>query len=162
MLTRAVRIINVGIALLAVLIAIAIYWLAFRPLPKTSGEISAPIRSSAIVKRDARGVPHIEAASWQDAIFLQGYVTAQDRLWQMDSLRRFAAGELSEVFGPSTLLVDERSRRMRMRAIAEQQLQGLPQDHARGLRRICARRQPLHRHSPRRLFTRVFPSRPLV
>jgi len=123
-----VRIINVSIALLAVLVAIAIYWLAFRPLPKTSGDISAPIGGNAVIKRDARGVPHIEASSWQDAIFLQGFVTAQDRLWQMDSLRRFAAGELSEVFGKGTLHIDERARRMRMREIAEKDLQSLPQD----------------------------------
>ena len=128
MLTRAVRIINVSIALLAVLMAIAIYWLAFRPLPKTAGDLDAPIGGRAVVKRDARGVPHIEAASWQDAVFLQGYVTAQDRLWQMDSLRRFGAGELSEVFGPVTLAADERSRRMCMREIADKDLQNLSQD----------------------------------
>lgn len=128
MLTRAVRIINVSIALLAVLVAIAIYWMAFRPLPKVSGEIEAPVGANATVRRDARGIPHIEAASWQDAIFMQGYVTAQDRLWQMDSLRRFAGGELSEVFGPGTLAVDERSRRMRMRQIADNDLQNLPQE----------------------------------
>jgi penicillin G amidase len=118
-LSRAVRIVNVSIALLAVLIAAVIYWYALRPLPKTAGEITAPISSSATVKRDARGIPHIEAASWQDAVFLQGYVTAQDRLWQMDVLRRFAAGELAEVFGAAALHEDERSRRIQMRAIAE-------------------------------------------
>lgn len=119
MLTRLVRILNVSIAVLIVLIVVAVYWYAVRPLPKTSGEITAPISAPALVKRDARGVPHIEASSWQDAIFLQGYATAQDRLWQMDGLRRFGAGELAEVFGPGALAADERSRRMRMRAIAE-------------------------------------------
>ncbi len=119
MLPRLIRIINVSIAVLIVLIAIAIYWYAFRPLPKVSGEISAPVNAPATIERDARGVPHIEAGSWQGAIFLQGYATAQDRLWQMDGLRRFGAGELAEVFGPSALPSDERSRRMRMRAIAE-------------------------------------------
>ncbi|MBV9222674.1 MAG: penicillin acylase family protein, partial [Acidobacteriaceae bacterium] len=108
-----------SLAVLVVLIAIAIYWYAVRPLPSTSGEISAPVGGPASIKRDARGVPHIEAGSWQDAIFLQGYVTAQDRLWQMDSLRRFGSGELAEVFGASALAPDERSRKMRMRAIAE-------------------------------------------
>ena len=128
MLTRAVRIINVSIAVLAALIAFVIYWLAFRPLPKVSGEMSAPVAAPAVVKRDARGIPHIEASSWQDAIFLQGYVTAQDRLWQMDSIRRFGAGELSAVFGPATLAVDERARRMRMRKIADLDLQNLPEN----------------------------------
>jgi len=109
----------VSIAVLVVLIGVVVYWYAIRPLPKTSGEITAPISGSAVIRRDARGIPHIEAASWQDAIFLQGYATAQDRLWQMDSLRRYGAGELSEVLGRAALALDERSRAMRMRAIAE-------------------------------------------
>ena len=119
MLFRAVRIVNVSIAVLVVLAALAVYWLAVRPLPKTSGEITAPVRAAATVERDARGVPHIQASSWQDAVFLQGFVTAQDRLWQMDVLRRFGGGELAEVFGSNALQQDERSRRMRMREIAE-------------------------------------------
>jgi penicillin amidase len=118
-LSRFVRIINVSIAIVVVLVLAAVYWLAVRPLPKTEGEVVAPISASAVIKRDARGVPHIEAASWQDAIFLQGFVTAQDRLWQMDSLRRYGAGELAEVFGAGALPLDERSRRMRMRVIAD-------------------------------------------
>jgi len=131
MLSRLVRVINVSIAVLIVLIALAVYWYAIRPLPKTSGAMVAPIASPAVIKRDARGVPHIEASSWQDAIFLQGYATAQDRLWQMDSLRRFGAGELAEVFGQSALALDEHSRVMRLRAIAEGELQHLrPSDRA--------------------------------
>jgi len=129
--TRLVRIINVSIAVLIVLIAVAVYWYAYRPLPKVSGQISAPVSAGAVIRRDARGVPHIEAGSWQDAIFLQGYATAQDRLWQMDSLRRYAAGELSEVLGRNALSLDERSRAMRMRAIAENDVRFLtPQDRA--------------------------------
>jgi len=130
-LLRAVRIINVSIAVLVVLLVIAVYWLAVRPLPKTSGEIRAPVNAAATVRRDARGVPHIEASSWQDAIFLQGFVTAQDRLWQMDVLRRFGGGELAAVFGPAALAEDERVRRMRMREIAEEDVAHLrPQDRA--------------------------------
>src|SRR5581483_6171058 len=92
-------------------------------------EITAPISGSAVIRRDARGIPHIEASSWQDAIFLQGYATAQDRLWQMDVLRRAGAGELAEVFGVQALSVDERSRKMRLRAIANSYLAHLrPQD----------------------------------
>lgn len=131
MLFRAVRIINVSIAVLVVLLLIAVYWLAVRPLPKTSGEIRAPVNGAATVRRDARGVPHIEASSWQDAIFLQGFVTAQDRLWQMDVLRRFGGGELAAVFGPAALAEDERVRRMRMREIAEEDVSRLrPEDRA--------------------------------
>jgi penicillin G amidase len=130
-LKRLVRVVNVSIAVLLLLIAAAVYWYAIRPLPKTSGDITAPIGGPAVIKRDAQGVPHIEASSWQDAIFLQGYVTAQDRLWQMDGLRRYSAGELAEIFGTALLAADERSRRMRMRAIAETDVRQLsPADRA--------------------------------
>jgi len=127
-LSRLLRVINVSIAVLIVLIAVAIYWYAIRPLPQTSGEIAAPIAAPATIERDARGVPHIRASSWQDAIFLQGYATAQDRLWQMDVLRRFGAGELAEVFGPAALGADEHSRKMRMRSIAQFALTKLTSD----------------------------------
>jgi penicillin amidase len=108
-----------------------VYWFAYRPLPQTSGEIQAAIGSRATVARDALGVPHVRAGSWEDAIFLQGYVTAQDRLWQMDALRRLAAGELSEVVGPGALEVDRESRMLRLRRTAEEHLRTLsPADRA--------------------------------
>lgn len=119
MSTRLLRFVNLSIAAVLLLVIAVVYWLAVRPLPKISGEMVAPISAMATVRRDARGVPHIEAASWQDAIFLQGYVTAQDRLWQMDTLRRFGGGTLSEVFGPAPLAADRLSRSMRMQAIAD-------------------------------------------
>jgi len=111
---------------LLVLILGAIYWIAYRPLPQTSGQISAPVSSQASIARDALGVPHIAAGQAEDAIFLQGYATAQDRLWQMDLLRRLAAGELSEVFGTVTLEADRESRGLRMRRIAEEHAGTLP------------------------------------
>ena len=109
-----------------VALAGAAYWIAWRPLPQTSGEIAAPVSTRATVSRDALGVPHIAAAAWQDAIFLQGYVTAQDRLWQMDALRRLAAGELAEVVGSAALEQDLESRRLRLSRIAEAQAKSLP------------------------------------
>jgi penicillin G amidase len=124
-LGKALKFINLSIAVLVVLGLGGVYWFAYRPLPKTSGGIVAPISAPAAVARDALGVPHISAAGWEDAIFLQGYVTAQDRLWQMDALRRLAAGELSEVLGPSTLELDREARRLRLRRVAEQHLRAL-------------------------------------
>jgi penicillin G amidase len=111
---------------LLVLGLLALYWIAYRPLAQTSGQISAPISARATVARDALGIPHISAANWEDAIFLQGFVTAQDRLWQMDALRRLAAGELSELIGSRTLELDREARRLRMRRIAEDQYRTLP------------------------------------
>jgi penicillin G amidase len=123
--TPLLRAINLSIAVLLVALVGAAYWLAWRPLPQTSGEISAPISARATVTRDALGIPHISAASWEDAIFLQGYATAQDRMWQMDALRRLAAGELAEVVGLSALNQDRESRRLRLSRIAEAQARTL-------------------------------------
>jgi penicillin amidase len=122
---KALKFINLSIAVLLVLGLAVVYWFAYRPLPKTSGRIAAPVSGQALVKRDALGVPHISAAQWEDAIFLQAYVTAQDRLWQMDVLRRLAGGELSEVLGPSTLELDLEARRLRLRQVAEQHARSL-------------------------------------
>jgi len=124
--TPLLRAINLSIAVLLVALLGAAYWVAWRPLPQTSGEIAAPVTAKATVTRDALGVPHISAASWEDTIFLQGYVTAQDRIWQMDALRRLAAGELAEVVGPSALNQDRESRRLRLSRIAEAQAKILP------------------------------------
>jgi penicillin G amidase len=125
-LAKTVKFINLSIAVLLVLFLGVIYWFAYRPLPKTSGQISAPVSAQATIARDSLGVPHITAGEWEDAIFLQGYATAQDRLWQMDVLRRLAAGELSEVFGSTTLELDREARRERMRRIAEEHVRTLP------------------------------------
>jgi penicillin amidase len=66
------------------------------------------------VVRDERGVPHIFAAHGLDAVATLGYVSAQDRLFQMDFLPRVAAGRLSEIFGPSLIETDRMLRRSGM------------------------------------------------
>jgi penicillin G amidase len=55
------------------------------------------LKETVTIRRDERGIPYIEAKNDEDLYFAQGYVTAQDRLWQMDLFRRNARGELSEV-----------------------------------------------------------------
>jgi hypothetical protein len=67
--------------------------------------LSAPVT----VRRDAHGVPHIDAATQEDLFEAQGYVTAQDRLWQMDAFRRNANGDLAEILGPSLVKHDLRA-----------------------------------------------------
>jgi len=61
------------------------------------------------VRRDERGIPYIEATNDEDLYFAQGYVTAADRLWQMDVMRRTARGELSEILGagPNNLALEQ-------------------------------------------------------
>ncbi len=81
---------------------------------QTSG-LAAPVR----VDRDAHGIPRITAQTMDDLVFAQGFVTAQDRLWQMDMLRRHAAGELAEVLGHSLLEHDRTQRYLQLRAVAD-------------------------------------------
>jgi penicillin amidase len=119
-------VINLSIAVLLAALLVAAYWYAWRPLPQTTGELSAPVSAEASVARDAIGVPHITAANWEDAIFLQGFVTAQDRMWQMDALRRLAAGELAEVVGSPALASDQEARRLRLGHIADEAERNLP------------------------------------
>ena len=124
--SRAVKCVNWLIAGIALMAAAAVYWFAWRPLPQRSGTIRAGVSAPVQVRFDALGVPHIRAANPDDALFAQGYVTAQDRLFQMDLLRRFNAGELAEVFGALAVESDRDSRRLRMRRIAEEAYTVLP------------------------------------
>jgi len=125
------RLLNLSIAVLLIALVAGAYWYAWRPLAQTSGQISAPISAAARIARDAQGVPHIQAASWEDAIFLEGYAMAQDRLWQMDGMRRRTAGELAEVIGPAAVESDQEARRMNLRQIAEAQEKALkPEERA--------------------------------
>ena len=116
------------IAVLLVLALGVVYWFGYRVLPKTSGQISAPIAAQATIVRDSLGVPHIRAGSQEDAFFLQGYACAQDRLWQMDAMRRVARGELSEVIGPRTLESDQVQKRLRVSRLADQYTKTLKPD----------------------------------
>jgi penicillin G amidase len=94
--------------LVAVVVAAAIWWFVYRPLPQLDGSLVLPgLHSQVSVERDGWGVPHIRAASLDDLAEAQGYVMAQDRLWQMDLLRRAARGQLSEILGPATLKIDK-------------------------------------------------------
>jgi penicillin amidase len=123
---RIVTIANIVIAIAVAAALGVVYWFAWRPLPQRSGAIEAPVAPSAQVVFDARGMPHIRAANIDDALFTQGYVTAQDRLWQMEALRRYSAGDLAEVIGQAALESDEESRRLRIRRIAEDAYVTLP------------------------------------
>src|ERR1700733_8199290 len=76
------------------------YYAAQAALPQLDGQIKLNgVSAQVAITRDSHGVPTIEAASLDDLFFAQGYITAQDRLWQMDVMRRFAGGELSEILG---------------------------------------------------------------
>jgi penicillin amidase len=123
---HVLRYINMVIAVALLAAAAGVYWLAYRVLPQTSGTLAAPVSQRVTIARDALGVPHISAASDDDAFFAQGYATAQDRLFQMDGLRRLAGGNLAEIAGAGALELDRDSRRLRMRRIAEMAYVSLP------------------------------------
>ena len=87
-------------------------------LPVLDGDLHvAGLSAPVLVRRDAHGVPHIEAATQDDLFVAQGYVTAQDRLWQMDAFRRNANGELAEILGPSLVRHDKMQRNLQFRLI---------------------------------------------
>ncbi|MGA2146097.1 MAG: penicillin acylase family protein [Bryobacteraceae bacterium] len=123
---RILRFVNALIALALLAVAAGLFWFVWRPLPRRSGTIETGVGAAASVSFDPRGMPHIRASSLEDALFVQGYVTAQDRLFQMDSLRRLSAGDLAEIVGPAALESDRDSRRLRMRRIAEQAYVTMP------------------------------------
>ena len=128
-----------ALILLAVLAVVGgVLWLhgaAKASLPQLDGEIhlsgagSAPVLSApVIVRRDGHGVPHIDAATQTDLFVAQGYVTAQDRLWQMDLYRRNAAGELAEVLGATLVGHDKAQRVLGFERAADRIYANLPAD----------------------------------
>ena len=125
------------VVLILVTVATGVLWLRSREiaaLPVLDGDVrltglSAPV----IVRRDAHGVPHIDAANEDDLFVAQGYVTAQDRLWQMDLYRRNANGELAEILGGSLLDHDIAQRVLGFRKTARRVYANLPADDRRRL-----------------------------
>jgi penicillin G amidase len=99
------------------------YQVAHSVLPELDGQLRVSGLSAPVtVMRDGHGVPTIEASNLEDVFFAQGYVTAQDRLWQMDMMRRYASGELSEIRGEKTVKVDREQRILGLRAAARKSI----------------------------------------
>ncbi len=84
--------------------------------------LSAPVT----VTRDQQNVPSIHASNLDDLLFAQGYITASDRLFQMDLLRRHAAGTLAEILGSSLVQSDQLQRFLQLRAVADRTVAALP------------------------------------
>jgi penicillin amidase len=111
---------NYGILVLIFLLSLAAIGQTAMPRTALSG-----LKGEVTVRRDQRSVPYIEAASDADLYFAQGYVTASDRLWQMDLLRRVARGETAELFGQQAIEGDKRWRRFGFAALTETASQNL-------------------------------------
>ncbi len=105
------------------------WWLFQRPLPETSGTLQVPgLQGRVEVIRDRWGIPHLYAESVDDLFFAQGYVTAGDRLAQMEVQRRLGSGRLAEVAGPSALETDRFMRTLGLRRVAEAEWAALQKD----------------------------------
>jgi penicillin amidase len=115
-------------AMLVILAGAAAYawFVAHSALPQLDGRLQISGISAAVaVTRDSHGVPTIEAGTLEDLFFAQGYVTAQDRLWQMDVMRRYGAGELSEILGEDGLKMDREQRILGLRPAARKAVEML-------------------------------------
>ena len=124
---------RVVIALLAfvlLLFLLADIWFfraAKASLPVVDGTLKLQsLAAPVIVTRDSLGVPNISAQNFHDLFFAQGFVTAQDRLWQMDMTRRYASGDLSAVLGPEYIATDTEQRILGLRQVAEQTVARMP------------------------------------
>lgn len=105
----------------ATLVVVAVYFLASRSLPDYNKTLDvAGISAVTEIVRDHANVPHIFGATDNDVYFALGYAHAQDRLWQMTTMRRTVQGRLSEVFGERTVAVDKLLRRLDLYKISQQ------------------------------------------
>lgn len=110
------------LVVLLLLVAIAC-WLLRGSLPMLDGSLSLPGLSAPVtIQRDRLGVVTVDAANETDAMRALGYVHAQERFFEMDLMRRTAAGELAELFGPIAVETDKQHRLHRMRARVAQEL----------------------------------------
>lgn len=119
---KILRIIGLILLVLVIVLAVGGVWFIRRPWPQTTGTISINGLTAAVqVIRDQAGVPHIYAENDHDLFMAQGYVHAQDRLWQMEMDRRIANGELSAAVGKGGLDNDKFMRTLGMRRAAQKE-----------------------------------------
>lgn len=109
-----------------------------RRLPQHSGTLRASgLTAKVTIRRDPEGVPYLYAESKRDLFFAQGYVHAQDRLWQMEVNRRLALGRLSEVFGEGALNTDRLTRTVGFSRMARADWDLIPAEMQELLRAYC-------------------------
>lgn len=118
-----------GFTILGACLSIIVFSILRNAQPVLDGEIEIsglifPVR----VIRDVYAIPHIYGQNSQDLYLAQGYVTSQDRLWQMDFSRRIAHGRLSEIFGERTLEIDYFLRALELSDMAKKLYDDLHND----------------------------------
>lgn len=116
-----------SLTVLAIVVAVAAgagYWYVQVKQPQRTGEVViSGLQAPVSVRYDARGVPHLQAQNETDLYRALGYVHAQDRLFQMEIMRRLARGELAEVLGSKLLPTDTLFRSLHIREQAERMVQ---------------------------------------
>src|SRR5688572_19002615 len=120
---------NVAIALASVLILgfIGVYLSIHASVPRLDGKIVAkPLAAPVTIERDADGTPVIRARSRVDLAFATGFAHAQDRYFQMDLMRRAAAGELAQLLGSAVLDSDRKLRAHGFRRVAREVIAAAP------------------------------------
>ncbi len=120
-----------GAGLLLVLLLVAVGgWLTLRnSLPRLDGSFAvAGLESGVALERDARGALTVTGTHRTDLAFGLGFAHAQDRLFQMDLMRRASAGELSALLGAATLVTDRQMRVHRLRAVAHAAVAAAPEE----------------------------------
>lgn len=129
-MNRALRWSGRGLLLLVLLAGALLLtaWLLLRAsLPALDGQAPLPgLHAAVTIERDALGVPTAHGTTRQDLARATGFLHAQDRFFQMDLLRRSAAGELAALFGPAALEIDRALRPEQLRAAAERALTAQP------------------------------------
>ncbi|MGE7959812.1 penicillin acylase family protein [Pseudomonas sp. NPDC089530] len=114
------------VAVLILALAAGGGWYLYSKQPTRQGQVELErLQGSVTVRYDERGVPHIRAENETDLYRALGYVHAQDRLFQMEIMRRLARGELAEILGPKLLDTDKLFRSLRIRERAESYVAGL-------------------------------------
>lgn len=123
---KRISIILAGLILLCV---IALYTVLSLSQADLNQQLTAPVNAAVTLHRDARGHTIVNASSRTDAAYATGFAHAQDRLFQMDLLRRSAAGEIAEVFGAAALPLDKKARFHQFRQRAKGIYESLSGEH---------------------------------
>lgn len=127
-----------GIAALMTLGLLALVGLTWGSLPVTNGTFTLPGPDAPIeIRRDTRGIPYVKAETEGDASFALGYLHAQDRLFQMEFMRRLGSGRLAEVLGERALSSDRFMRTLGLYRHAEANFEGLSKETRHVLRRYA-------------------------
>ena len=152
-----------GVSLLLIVVTAGVFIWLRTSLPMTDGTVSVRGLTAAVsIVRDQNAIPHIFASTERDAAFAIGYVHAQDRLVQMELMRRLGGGRLAEVFGKRALRLDRLMRTLGLYRRAEASFKHLSPETRAGLEAYSAGVNAFLRTHKGALqpALQVFPSRP--